>query len=133
MSRQIFVNLPVRDLARSMAFWKGLGFEFNPQFTDDKAACMIIGDGAYAMLLTVPFFETFTPKKICDTSTHVEGLFAISLASRAEVDAMVEKALASGGGDPGKAQDFGFMYQRGFYDPDQHHWEVFWMDPSHVQ
>jgi uncharacterized protein len=115
------------------AFWKGLGFAFNDQFTDDKAACLVIGDGAYAMLLTEPFFKTFTKKEVCDATTHVEGLFAFSCASRAEVDATVDKALASGGGDPGKAQDHGFMYQRSFYDPDHHHWEVLWMDPSHVQ
>src|SRR5437879_5765803 len=96
-SRKIFVNLPVRDLKRSMDFFTKLGFEFNPQFTDEKAACMIVSGEAFVMLLAEPFFQTFTKREICNTSTHTEGLFALSCESRAEVDEMVKKALAAGG------------------------------------
>jgi uncharacterized protein len=127
-SRKVFINLAVRDLKRSMDFFGGLGFEFNPQFTDDKAACMIINDEAYAMLLTEPFFKGFTKREICNTSTHSEGLFALSCDSRTEVDEMVKKAVASGGKHAMDPMDHGFMYGWSFYDPDGHHWEVVWMD-----
>jgi predicted lactoylglutathione lyase len=129
-ARKLFVNLPVRDLERSKAFFSRLGFEFNPRFTDDKAACMVISEDAYAMLLTTPFFETFTKNRPCDTSSHTEALFALSCASRAEVDAIVEKAVAAGGRKAKEPQDHGFMYGWSFYDPDGHHWEVLWMDPA---
>lgn len=132
-SRKIFVNLPVKDLDRVKQFWRSLGFTFNPQFTDDNAGCLVFGQDAYAMLLTEKFFRTFTKKEICDTKTHCEGLFALSCESRAEVDALMDKALSHGAVEPTAPQDHGFMYQRGFYDLDQHHWEVFWMDPAHVQ
>jgi uncharacterized protein len=127
-SRQIFVNLAVRDLSRSMEFFRKLGFQFNPKFTDDKAACMIINDGAYVMLLAEPFFRTFTKKEICDTSAHTEGLFALSCGSRAEVDELVSKAKAAGGKHAMDPKDHGFMYGWSFYDLDGHHWEVLWMD-----
>ena len=129
-SRLMFVNLAVRDLQRSMAFYKALGFEFNPKFTDDKAACMVISDKAFVMLLTEPFFKTFTTRQLCDTNTHVEGLFALSCESRAAVDDIVKKAIAAGGSYAMDPQDHGFMYGWSFYDPDGHHWEVFWMDPT---
>jgi uncharacterized protein len=132
-TRKIFVNLPVRDLQRSMAFWSQLGFEFNRQFTDEKAACMVLSEEAYVMLLTETFFKTFTDRKICDTSTQTEGLFALSCASRAEVDEIVGKAIAAGGSHAKAAQDHGFMYGWSFYDLDGHHWEVLWMDPKVVQ
>ena len=132
-SREIFVNLPVRDLKRSMDFFAALGFSFNPQFTDDKAACMVISDKGYVMLLTSPFFEGFTKRQICDTTTHTEALLALSCESRAEVDEMVTKALAAGGQHAMDPMDHGFMYARSFYDPDGHHWEVLWMDPSHIE
>ena len=132
-SRKIFVNLPVRDLKRSMEFFSKLGFEFNRQFTDDKAACMVISDEAFSMLITEPFFKTFTKKEICDTSTHTEALVALSCASRAEVDQLVNKALAAGGKRAMDPMDHGFMYGWSFCDLDGHHWEVFWMDPAHVQ
>ena len=131
-SRKIFVNLAVRDLKRSMEFFSQLGFEFNKQFTDDKAACMIFSAEAYAMLLTEPFFRTFTKREICNTSTHTEGLFALSCASRAEVDELVNKALAAGGQRAMDPVDHGFMYGWSFYDPDGHHWEVLWMDPAKI-
>src|SRR4029453_6184950 len=107
-ARKIFVNLPVRDLKESMAFFSALGFEFNPQFTDDKAACMIVSDEAFVMLLTEPFFRTFTKRQPCDTTHHTEGLFALSCESRAEVDELVKKAIAAGGTHAMDAQDHGF-------------------------
>lgn len=130
--RKIFVNLPVRDLERSKAFFSKLGFEFNPQFTDDNAACMIISEEAYVMLLAEPYFKTFTKKEICNTSSHTEGLFALSCSSRAEVDQMVSTALAAGGKNAMDAVDHGFMYGWSFYDLDGHHWEVLYMDMSQM-
>ena len=132
-SRSIFVNLPVRDLKKSMAFFSGLGFQFNQQFTDDKAACMIVSGDAFVMLLTEPFFKTFTKRALCDTSTHSEGLFALSCSSRAEVDDLVHKAIAAGGTTAMDSQDHGFMYASSFYDLDGHHWEVLWMDPATIK
>jgi uncharacterized protein len=132
-SRKLFVNLAVRDLKKSMAFFSALGFEFNPQFTDDKAACMIISGDAYAMLLTEPFFKGFTKRELCDTSKQTETLVALSCGSRAEVDEMVRKAIAAGGQRAMEPQDHGFMYGWSFYDPDGHHWEVFWMDEKAAQ
>lgn len=131
-SRKLFLNIPVRDLKRSMAFFTKLGFEFNPQFTDEKAACMIIGEQSFAMLITEDFFKTFTKKQICDTKTHVEGLFAISTASRSEVDDLVKTAIANGGAAAGEPVDHGFMYYWGFFDPDGHHWEPMYMDPAAI-
>jgi predicted lactoylglutathione lyase len=113
-------------------FFRKLDFQFNPRFTDDKAACMIVSDEAYVMLLTEPFFRTFTKKEICDTSSHTEGLFALSCNSRAEVDEMVNKGKAAGGKDAMDPQDHGFMYGWSFYDLDEHHWEVLWMDPQRM-
>jgi hypothetical protein len=133
MSRKIFVNLPVKHLDRTLAFWKALGFSFNPKFTDEKAACMIIGDHAFAMLLTEPFFKTFAKKEICDAATHTEAIVCLSCESRAEVDDLVAKALAAGGKEPAPPQDHGFMYGRSFTDLDHHHWEVMWMDPKAAQ
>jgi predicted lactoylglutathione lyase len=129
-SRKLFVNLAVRDLKRSMDFFSKLGFEFNPQFTNEQGACMIVSEEAFVMLLAEPFFKTFTKKEPCDTATHTEGLFALSCSSRAEVDEMVETAVASGGKHAVDPMDQGFMYGWSFYDPDGHHWEVFWMDPQ---
>lgn len=129
-TRKLFVNLPVRDLPTSMEFFAALGFEFNPQFSDEKAACMIVSEEASVMLLAEPFFRTFTKRELCDTSTHTEGLFALSCASRAEVAAMVSKAVAAGGSHAMDPMDHGFMYAWSFYDIDGHHWEVLWMDPA---
>jgi predicted lactoylglutathione lyase len=128
--RNLFVNLPVRDLARSKRFFERLGFEFDPKFTNEQGACMLVGEGAYVMLVTAPFFQTFTKREICDTSRHTEGLFALSCESRAEVDQLVKNAIAAGGSHAMDPQDHGFMYGWSFYDPDGHHWEVFWMDPA---
>ena len=132
-SRKLFVNLAVRDLKKSMDFFDKLGFAFNPKFTDDKAACMIVSEEAYFMLLGEPFFKTFTKRGLCDTSRHTEGLFALSCDSRAEVDEMVKKAVAAGGKHAMEPQDHGFMYGWSFYDLDGHHWEVLWMDPNAIQ
>ena len=131
-SRKMFVNLAVSDLKRSMAFFSGLGFAFNPQFTDDNAACMIISDEAFVMLLVERYFKTFTRRQPCDTTRCSEGLFALSCGSRAEVDEMVKKAIAAGGSHAMDPQDHGFMYAWSFYDLDGHHWEVVWMDPQFV-
>jgi predicted lactoylglutathione lyase len=129
-SRKIFVNLAVRDLKKSKDFFSTLGFTFNPKFTDDNAARMIIGDEAFVMLLGEPFFKTFTRRELCDTSRQTEGLFALSCESRAEVDELVKKAVAAGATHAMDPQDHGFMYGWSFYDLDGHHWEVFWMDPK---
>jgi uncharacterized protein len=132
-ARKIFVNLAVRDLQKSMAFFSTLGFTFNPKFTDDNAACMIISEEAYVMLLTEPFFKGFTKQEICDTSRQTEALVALSCRSRAEVDDLVTRAIAAGGRHAMDPQDHGFMYGSSFYDVDGHHWEVFWMDPAAAQ
>jgi predicted lactoylglutathione lyase len=132
-ARKIFVNLAVRDLKKTKEFFSALGFTFNPKFTDDNAACMIVSDEAFVMLLNQPFFKTFTKREVCDTSKYTEGLLALSCDSRTEVDEMVKKALAAGGQPAMDPQDHGFMYGWSFYDPDGHHWEVFWMDPKAAQ
>jgi predicted lactoylglutathione lyase len=131
-SRKVFVNLPVRDLKKSMRFFEGLGFTFNPQFTDDNAACMVFSDEGFAMLLAEPFFRTFTRREPCDTTGQSEVLIALSCASRAEVDEIVDKALATGATIAMPPQDHGFMFVRTFYDLDGHHWEFLWMDPSQI-
>jgi predicted lactoylglutathione lyase len=128
--RKLFVNLAVRDLKRSKDFFARLGFGFEPKFTDDNAACMIVSDEAFVMLLAEPFFRTFTRREPCDTTRQTEGLFALSCDSRAEVDQLVQKAVSGGGAHALDPQDHGFMYGWSFYDPDGHHWEVFWMDPA---
>jgi uncharacterized protein len=129
-TRKLFVNLAVQDLNRSKAFFSRLGFEFNPKFTDENAACMVISEDAYVMLLVQKYFKTFTKRELCDPNKQVEGLFALSCSSRAEVDELVKKAVASGGKHALEAKDHGFMYGWSFYDPDGHHWEVMWMDPK---
>ena len=131
--RLIFVNLPVGNLKKAMAFFSTLGFEYNPKFTDDNAACMILSDEGFVMLLTEPFFKRFTTREPCDTTRHTEALLALTCDSRAEVDALVKKAIAAGATHAMEPQDHGFMYGWSFYDPDGHHWEVFWMDPKAVQ
>ncbi len=132
-SRKLFVNLRVNDLARSMAFFSALGFSFNKQFTDDNAACMVVSEESYFMLLTDAFFRRFTTKEPVDTSRHIEGMFAFSCDSRAEVDTLMEKAMAAGGTPAMPVQDHGFMYAHSFHDLDGHHWEVLWMDPTTIQ
>ena len=130
MARQIYVNLPVKDLDKSVAFFTRLGFSFNPQFTDKNATCMIIGDDSFVMLLVEDFFKTFTSKAISDASQTTEVLLALSCDSREQVDDMVRNALAGGGSAPRASKDHGFMYQHGFDDLDGHAWEVMYMDAS---
>ncbi|SCK40057.1 VOC family protein [Streptomyces sp. WMMB 322] len=133
MSQKIFVNLPVKDLAKARDFFSRLGYSFNPQFSDENAACLVISDDIFAMLLTEPFFKSFTKKEIADARTSTETMIALSAESRAAVDELADKALAAGGSPAGEPQDHGFMYGRSFYDLDGHHWEVVWMDPSAVE
>jgi predicted lactoylglutathione lyase len=124
MATQIFVNLPVKDLKKSVTFFTSLGFKFNPQFTDENATCMIVGENIFVMLLVESFFKTFTSKAICDATRQTEVIVCISADSRKTVDDMVGKAVAAGGTTPRKSQDHGFMYQHGFQDLDGHLWEV---------
>jgi predicted lactoylglutathione lyase len=130
MARQIFVNLPIRDMESSQAFFRALGFAFNPQFTNAQGACMVVSEGIYVMLLVEPFFQTFTKKPVADARRSTEVLVCLSCESRDEVDALVKKALAAGGTAPNPPQDHGFMYSHGFEDPDGHVWELVWMDPN---
>lgn len=132
MATKIFVNLPVKDLQKSMNFFGSLGYKFNPQFTDEKAACMVISEDIYAMLLVEPFFQGFTPKTITDAHKSTEVLLALSADSRQAVDELVNKALAAGGTEVREPQDHGFMYARSFNDLDGHIWEVLWMDPNAI-
>jgi len=129
-SRKIFVNLPVRDLKRSVEFFTRLGFAFDPQFTDDNAACMIVGEDAFVMLLVEERFKDFARKPIADAARSTEGIFALTAGNRAEVDELVNTAIAAGGTHAADPMDYGFMYGWSFYDPDGHHWEVFYMDPK---
>ena len=130
MARKIFVNLPIKDMERSQAFFKALGFSFNPQFTNEQGACMVISEDIFTMLLVEPFFQGFTKKAIADAKKVTEVLVCLSCDSREEVDALVKKALAAGGTAPNAPQDHGFMYSRGFEDLDGHVWELVWMDPA---
>lgn len=131
MHKQIFINLPCRNLPASKAFFEALGYSFNPQFTDANAACMVVQEGSiHAMLLVEPFFKTFTDKAIADTRTSTEVLLCLSCESRAEVDELVAKAVAAGGTTPRAPQDLGFMYGHGFQDLDGHLWELVFMDPN---
>lgn len=130
MSTKIFVNLPVADLDRSKAFFEELGYTVNPRFTDDTAACIVISDNIYAMLLTHAKFREFTSKDIADATKTTEVLTCLGVESRARVDDIVEKAIGAGGREPRAPEDHGFMYLRGFEDPDGHIWEVVWMDEA---
>ncbi|MDH6453212.1 MULTISPECIES: VOC family protein [unclassified Streptomyces] len=131
--QMIFVNLPVNDLDASKKFFTELGYSLNPQFSDDNAASVVISDTIVAMLLTKPFYATFTKKEIADATQTSEVLVALSAESRAKVDELVDKALAAGGSPSGETQDHGFMYGRSFDDLDGHTWEVIWMDPAAIQ
>jgi predicted lactoylglutathione lyase len=129
MSKLIFINLPVSDLQRSMAFYSAIGAANNPQFTDETAACMVVSDTIHVMLLTHDKWRQFTPKPIVDAHASAQVLLCLSAGSKDEVNVYVEQATAAGGkGDPTPTQDFGFMFGRSFEDPDGHIWEVMWMD-----
>lgn len=132
MPTQIFVNLPVRDLKKSIEFFTRLGYTFNAQFTDDTATCMIVSDTIYVMLLTHEKFRGFTPLPICDATKSTEVLIALNCDCRERVDEIVRKAVAAGGSTYNQPQDHGFMYGHGFKDPDGHIWEHFWMDPAAI-
>ncbi len=135
MPTQIFVNMHVRDLARSKIFFEKLGYSFNPQFTDDNAACLVISDTIYAMLLTTESMNRFIPKgkSIADANKTTEVLLALSFDSKDAVNAIAEKAYAAGATEARPAEDHGFMFSRSFNDLDGHIWEVFWFDPKALQ
>lgn len=131
MTRQIFVNLAVKDLRKTIEFFTKLGFKFNPQFTDENATCMIIDKDSFVMLLVEKFFKTFIPDKdICDAKKSTETLIALMAESRAKVDEMIDKVVSAGGTEYRKAQDYGWMYGRAFQDIDGHIWEIGYMDES---
>lgn len=131
--RKLFVNIPVGDLQRSIDFFEALGFTFNTQFTDATATSMLVGEDAYLMLLTHEKFAGFSRLPIGDPRRETAALYAFAVDSRAEVDEIVNKAIAAGGAKALDPQDHGFMYGWSFLDPDGHHWEVFWMDPAFVE
>ncbi|MES2881314.1 MAG: VOC family protein [Bacteroidota bacterium] len=129
MATQIFVNLPVKDLDKSKKFYTDIGFTINPQFTNDKAACVVISETIFAMILTEEFFKTFIPKtEIADATKTTEVITALSADSKKAVDELANRALAAGGTKLREPEDHGFMYSRSFQDLDAHIWEVFWMD-----
>lgn len=130
MHKQIFVNLAVVDLPTSMDFFRKLGLDFNLQFTDQNAACLVLGENLYAMLLTREYFKTFVNKPLCDPKQSTEVLVCLSCESRAEVDDLIARAVAAGGTVPREAQDYGSMYGHAFEDLDGHIWELMYMDPN---
>ncbi|HTV25930.1 MAG TPA: glyoxalase/bleomycin resistance/extradiol dioxygenase family protein [Polyangiaceae bacterium] len=130
--RKLFLNLPVHDLGASKRFFARLGFRFHARYTDDQAACMIVSDAAFVMLLTEPFFDRFTSKPRCDTRTQSESWFVLSCRSRAEVSALMSEAIAAGGTPAGAWIDAGFMCASSFHDLDGHQWQVRWTDPHPV-
>ncbi|MEK6982651.1 MAG: VOC family protein [Candidatus Micrarchaeota archaeon] len=132
-NRQIFVNLAVKDLKKTIEFFTKLGFKFNPQFTNENATCMIIGKDSYVMLLVEKFFKGFIPnKQICDAKKNTEVLVALSAASKEEVDQMINIAIAAGGKEYRETQDYGWMYGRAFEDLDGHIWELGYMDMDNL-
>jgi predicted lactoylglutathione lyase len=132
MPTKIFVNLPVRDLNKSVEFFTQLGYKFNPQFTDETATCMIVAGDIFVMLLTHAKFQEFTPKPICDATKSTEVLVCLSCDSKEAVDDLVKKAIAAGGKTHAEPKDYGFMYQHGYMDLDGHIWELIHMDPAAV-
>ncbi|MGE3333531.1 MAG: VOC family protein [Rhodospirillaceae bacterium] len=133
MAHKIFMNLPVKDLKRSMAFYESLGWKHNPQFTDDTAASIVVSEDIYVMLLTHEKFSQFTRKQIADSSKTAQMLICLSADSKDDVHRIVDAAVKSGATEPGPLTDYGFMMFRTFEDPDGHTWEVLFMDPSHIQ
>ncbi|WP_020562269.1 VOC family protein [Methylosarcina fibrata] len=133
MPTQIFVNLPVKNLDKSIDFFTQLGYKFNPQFTDETATCMIVSDTIFVMLLTHEKFKQFTPKAICDATKNTEVLVCLSCESRADVDEMVRIAVDAGGTTYKEPQDHGFMYAHGYQDLDGHIWELIFMEPETVK
>jgi predicted lactoylglutathione lyase len=132
MATQIFVNLPVKDLNQSKSFFEKLGYSFNPQFTNEEGACMVISDTIYVMLLVEPFFKTFIKKEIANATKTTEVILAISTESKKKVDELADKALKIGGAKANDPQDYGWMYSRSFQDLDGHQWEVLYTDPNGI-
>ncbi|MBH5318283.1 glyoxalase/bleomycin resistance/extradiol dioxygenase family protein [Paenibacillus sp. GSMTC-2017] len=132
VAKNIFVNASVRNVKASIAFFEAVGFEFNKQFTDDNAACLVIGENIFAMLVQEELFKTFTNKEIVNTATSAESIYALGVGSREEVDGIVSRALSAGGSAPKEPVDHGFMYSASFQDLDGHLWEVLYMEPSAV-
>jgi predicted lactoylglutathione lyase len=132
MEKQIFINLAVKDLSKSMALYTALGFSNNPQFSDDAGKCMVWSDHIYLMLLSHEKFSSFATKPIADTKSRIAGLFSLSMESKAAVDELMAKGLQAGGTEPHKARDYGFMYQRTIEDFDGHTWEIFNMDMTKI-
>jgi predicted lactoylglutathione lyase len=130
VTTKIFVNLPAKDLNKTIEFFTKLGFKFNPQFTDENATCMIVGEDIFVMLLVEKFFKTFTKKEICDTSKNTEVIVALSVEGREKVDQMINKAIEAGGTESRESQDHGWMYGRSFEDINGHIWEIIYMDES---
>lgn len=130
MEKQLFVNLAVLDVEKSMKWYQSIGFENNPQFSDESAKCMVWSEHIYVMLLSHEKFQSFTSKPIADTKSSIAGLFSLSLGSNEEVDSMMAAGLNAGGMEPNEARDYGFMYQRTLEDFDGHTWEIFFMDMS---
>ena len=133
MATKIFVNLPIKDLNRTVDFFTKLGFSFNPQFTDEDATCMIVGEDIFVMLLVEKFFKSFTKKEICDATKDAEVIIALSAESREKVDQMINRVIKAGGTESREPQDHGWMYGRSFQDIDGHLWEVIYMDVSALQ
>lgn len=133
MVNNIFVNLPVKDLEKSKAFFSQMGFSFNDQFTNENGACLVLGPNIYAMLLVEKFYNTFTKKLIANTATTSEVINAVMVENRSEVDELAEKAFIAGASRFRDPEDMGFMYSRSFQDLDGHQWEIGWMDPAHVK
>jgi len=132
MATKIFINLPVKDLERSKAFFSGLGYSFNPQFTDEKAACMVVSEHIFVMMLTEAYFKTFTKKEVSDAHKSTEVLLALDAASKEDVQQTIAKAQELGGTLYAEAQDHGWMYQHSFADPDGHQWEIIYMDENNI-
>ena len=132
MATRVFINLPVKDLDKSVSFFTNLGYEFNPQFTDEKATCMIVSDNIFVMLLTEAYFKTFTKKPVSDAKVSTEVLIALDTNSKEEVQEVVAKAKASGGTIYNEPQDHGWMYQHSFADLDGHQWEFVYMDANQI-
>ncbi len=132
MATMIFVNLPVKDLNKSITFFTKLGYKFDERFTDDKATCMIVDEGINVMLVSEPFFQTFTEKEICDATKTTETIISLSAESKEKVDELTRRAVLAGGKASHEPKDYGWMYQHGFQDPDGHLWELIYMDMNKI-
>lgn len=130
MGTKVFVNLPVKDLNKTVGFFTKMGYDFDPRYADDNSRCLILTDDISVMLLVEPFFKTFTTKEICDTRKSTESILALSAESRIQVDQILKDCISAGGIEVNKPQDMGWAYERSFQDPDGHLWEVIYMDPS---